>query len=1303
MAFKVDQKFLDGKGRADFQIRVHLIEARELQGRGSSAMSDPVVFVTVDKKKQRTNVYKNTLACTFDHLMFFSFKWQPKDFMTKKILIQVFDSNTIRRNVLIGQYELDPQFVQGEPNHEIWHRWVILVDPDRHTGAQGFLKLSCVVLGPGDQDPTHENDGIDDEEVEDTQDLQKLILRPPEMDVTGYNLKVYCYKAQELPKMDMFGKVDPFIQIRFAGNPLVRTEVKKKTFTPVWNEELRLPVYTPTLANMIEVQLYDWERATKDNDLISSTYFRFTDIQLEPVNPRWINFYGPPKGNVRTMFKKGHTEETIYKGRALISLEAEQNTNPSLGKGPTSPPRDPATQKYIIRFDLFEGTELDTNALERCFVEVSVGNYSFQSKTVSTKKGTVSWYEQLKDFAIEYPSDLSQVPDVFINVYFKNKLLGKARVGFARMKFAEAIGAFHQPKWSMLEPDKKSPVYKQDTIPGFILYRLDIAPANEMLQVGRQKLAKPAMRMYELRVYLFQGKDLPPADKTGFSDPYCIVRLGRTSCKSKRVEETLFPTWYETLVLKTELPDPLTLAPDVVVMCYDWDQVGSDDFLGRFSVTTHEISKRFPPAPKWYKLFVDDPEITYGEVLASFQLVPLDEVKQFPKPESIEPEFKNCMLQISAVGLRSMLPFRMSKVKNPMVEFDCSQGTVKSKKDRKKFIFSTEHSSNPSGANPNHLQVFRAPVLIPLNHLFASSVMLRVQDKRGVGNTLVATGAISLAQFIPWANVPLENINLPPIVDKIPGAGDDGIIVLEDDEEQDQNALDDAKLPAENLPTNIEETNEFSLDMITFDTEKSKDGFVGLRTIPEVRDQFPEEFAENDPDEYGPEYNDPKKGRDRSTYELEHTFTDIPFLEYELTRGKVRGLSFFERMFRDKSRNPNTKRVVGKFKGNFKIYEETDTSKLEAMPDLNALFTPQRMVVRAYILRGMSLVPKDSNGKSDPYIVASTGTSKELTIKDNKNYKKATLRPDFFKCYELPCVIPGNSELTISVFDHNIVGSDELIGSTVVDLENRWFCEEWQNLNPKPVEYRSLWCPTSTNPQGKVEMWVEILTEEQARNTPQTPLNPPVPENFEIRSVAWNTKDVVFKDKNMSDIFVTCQLNDGKRQRSDIHWRSTDGKGSFNWRFVFPVVLPTRVPRIKFQLWDQDILNPNDSIGESLLNLKGFFRKAYKLKSRQSIKRQWIDMLHPNFDGKQGSLELQIDLLTEAEALASPVGKGRKDPNQDPFLDKPIRPFSSFAPWRLDKYFRIGWAKHRWKLYACCCCCCIIIVLIIVLKVKSFF
>ena len=40
-------------------------------------------------------------------------------------------------------------------------------------------------------------------------------------------------------------------------------------------------------------------------------------------------------------------------------------------------------------------------------------------------------------------------------------------------------------------------------------------------------------------------------------------------------------------------------------------------------------------------------------------------------------------------------------------------------------------------------------------------------------------------------------------------------------------------------------------------------------------------------------------------------------------------------------------------------------------------------------------------------------------------------------------------------------------------------------------------------------------------------------------------------------------------------------KGSFNWRMVFPISLPNPDPNITFQIWDKDLLSPNDFISDA--------------------------------------------------------------------------------------------------------------------------
>lgn len=77
--------------------------------------------------------------------------------------------------------------------------------------------------------------------------------------------------------------------------------------------------------------------------------------------------------------------------------------------------------------------------------------------------------------------------------------------------------------------------------------------------------------------------------------------------------------WYVTLTMDVELPD-LNFAPEINVVVYDWDQIGKDDFLGRFVVSPKTLKADFQQIPTWYPIFQSDPKVTEGEILASFQL-----------------------------------------------------------------------------------------------------------------------------------------------------------------------------------------------------------------------------------------------------------------------------------------------------------------------------------------------------------------------------------------------------------------------------------------------------------------------------------------------------------------------------------------------------------------------------------------------------------------------------------------------------------------------------------------------------------
>ena len=82
--------------------------------------------------------------------------------------------------------------------------------------------------------------------------------------------------------------------------------------------------------------------------------------------------------------------------------------------------------------------------------------------------------------------------------------------------------------------------------------------------------------------------------------------------------------------------------------------------------------------------------------------------------------------------------------------------------------------------------------------------------------------------------------------------------------------------------------------------------------------------------------------------------------------------------------------------------------------------------------------PQDPNGKSDPYLKVSVG---KKVINDKENYVTATIDPLFGKMFEIPARLPMDRTLKVTVMDWDRFSTDDLIGETEIDLENRFLSQ----------------------------------------------------------------------------------------------------------------------------------------------------------------------------------------------------------------------------------------------------------------------
>lgn len=139
---------------------------------------------------------------------------------------------------------------------------------------------------------------------------------------------------------------------------------------------------------------------------------------------------------------------------------------------------------------------------------------------------------------------------------------------------------------------------------------------------------------------------------------------------------------------------------------------------------------------------------------------------------------------------------------------------------------------------------------------------------------------------------------------------------------------------------------------------------------------------------------------------------------------------------------------------------------------LQKLLLRQSMcVVRVYMISAYDLASRDIGGFSDPYVKISCG---EEVFSERDNYILDEPNPYFGKHYDFPVVFPGCPPIRVDIMDYDDLFGDDLIGTSWIDMEDRYFLAEWRALADKPVEARQIYHPSSGVSQGVFKCWVEI-------------------------------------------------------------------------------------------------------------------------------------------------------------------------------------------------------------------------------------
>uniref|UniRef100_U3JJ77 Otoferlin n=1 Tax=Ficedula albicollis TaxID=59894 RepID=U3JJ77_FICAL len=405
---KPDIRMEPSAGRPmDYQVSITIIEARQLVGLNM----DPVVCVEVGEEKKYTSMKESTNCPYYNEYFVFDFHVPPDVMFDKIIKLSVIHSkNLLRSGTLVGSFKMDVGTVYTQPEHQFYHKWAILSDPEDLTASlKGYLKCDIAVVGKGDNIKTpHKANETDEDDIEGNLLLPDGV--PPERQWARFYIKIY--RAEGLPRMNtsimanvkkaLIGEnkdlVDPYVQVAFAGQK-GKTSIQKSSYEPLWNEQIIFTEMFPPLCRRIKIQIRD---SDKVNDVAIGTHF--IDLRkvsnegdkgfLPTFGPAWVNMYGSTRNytlmDEHQELNEGLGEGVSFRARLLLGLAVEilDTTNPEINSS-TEVQVEQATavadncsgkmEEFFLFGAFLEATMIDRKIGDKPInFEVTIGNYGNQ-------------------------------------------------------------------------------------------------------------------------------------------------------------------------------------------------------------------------------------------------------------------------------------------------------------------------------------------------------------------------------------------------------------------------------------------------------------------------------------------------------------------------------------------------------------------------------------------------------------------------------------------------------------------------------------------------------------------------------------------------------------------------------------------------------------------------------------------------------------------------------------------------------------------------------------------------------------
>ena len=905
---------------------------------------------------------------------------------------------------------------------------------------------------------------------------------------------------------------------------------------------------------------------------------------------------------------------------------------------------------------------------------------------------------------------------------------------------------------------------------------------------------------YQLRGYIYQARDMHAISSSGFSDPYCVVSLGSKSTRTVVVKNTVTPVWDETILLDVRIygnPEAIQATPPLVTMQFrNKNPMTHDDHLGWAFCTPLVRLKQSAPPPELEWTEITRLRKSAGDALVTFELLlnngslqtdlpPGLPPKRYSIPDNIKPEVKPSRIELLCWGVRDMKRFCLMAVNSPCVELECGGASVRSN-------YISDASVNPNFPGPRPFITLDQN--IPVKDKYAPPLNITLYDRRGFNQT-VRVGVHSIKSLHDYYMDPAPSRFQTSAVRATTSCVE---LSIENNT--------DTFIPFEEIDPDVQKNGKYDWWTKYYcsisDTVRMQGSYIdeGYDLITVYEHELEKEFnyfedlLKTFPLYRGNQSRDssqPEEDSDQPIGYLKGYLKVYPSIAARALRLPLipppDPITCIVRVYVIKGTDLQAQDVGGKSDPYLKL-----TFGKNVIDDRDSYIPNQLNPIFGKVYEMMLTIPLDYK------LTITVMDYDHFTADDLIGYTTIDLENRLLSRHRATCGLPASfskrgpniwrdNELPTQILDKfcktHQLSFPQWNGDREVCMDERIFNldtyenntvnphlgaekerlalhilrnEEWDQgwcLVPEHIEKRTLYNPSQPGiSQGTLHMWVDIFPQNAGLIPPPVNISVRKSEKFYLRVVVWNTYDVDLDEtsfvtgEDMSDIYVKGWMQgQDKTQKTDVHYRSMNGEGNFNWRFNFDfdyicsecmMVIKRKEhfysldktesfvpPRLTLQVWNNDLISPDDFIGTVDFNLNKMPKPATSsascsleqlpdMASTGDVKtmnlfekkraRGFWPVYSRRADGPEltGKLELEIELLTEDEHRVKPSGVGRDEPNENPFLPPPNRPPTSFlwitSPLKTCQF--IVWKHYKWHIITV-----VVVVFLVLFLVVSIF